>query len=222
MNDKPRTRSPGSVSKNKPRSGAGNSAAGKPGVSRRGFLQGTAVGAGVAVPLARDARAATPRVPKSYGPRRVRISLTVNGKTRPVFIEPRVTLLRALRNELDLTGTKAICEGGACGGCSVLVDGLLVNSCMTLALDAVGKNVTTVEGLANGDQLHPLQEAFCKADALQCGFCTPGMLIAAKALLDRTPRPTLDDVKQGMAGNICRCGTYNRIFAAVEACSKRA
>jgi aerobic-type carbon monoxide dehydrogenase small subunit (CoxS/CutS family) len=157
---------------------------------------------------------------KSYGPKRVRVTLKVNGKPRPLFIEPRVTLLRALRNELDLTGTKAICEGGACGGCGVLVDGTVVNSCMTLALDAVGKDVTTIEGLAKGDELHPVQAAFCKADALQCGFCTPGMIIAAKALLDRNPKPSLEEIKRGMAGNICRCGTYNRIFAAVESCSK--
>ncbi len=146
--------------------------------------------------------------------------LNVNGQDRKVTIEPRVTLLRALRNHLDLTGAKEICDRGGCGGCTVLLDGKAVNSCMMLAVDAVGKKVATVEGLASGDKLHPLQAAFVKHDGLQCGFCTPGMVMACKALLDHNKTPSLTQIKQGLAGNICRCGTYTRIFAAVQTAAK--
>ncbi len=145
----------------------------------------------------------------------------MNGTDRRLTVEPRVTLLRALRNELDLTGTKEICNGGACGGCSVLLDGRLVNSCMTLALDAVGAKVTTIEGLSKGDELHPIQRAFVEHDALQCGFCTPGMVMACKALLDAKKHPTLVEIKRGVSGNVCRCGTYPRVFAAVQAVAKQ-
>jgi aerobic-type carbon monoxide dehydrogenase small subunit (CoxS/CutS family) len=190
------------------------------GVSRRGFLKGVggAVGAGaVGAPVV----SAAPTGPTALGPGKVAITITVNGVERELDIEPRVTLLNALRNSLDLTGTKKICDRGQCGGCNVLVDGLLVNSCMMLALDAAGAKVQTVEGLATGDKLHPIQEAFCEVDALQCGFCTPGMVMACKALLDRHKRPSRAEIREGLAGNLCRCGTYTRIFDAVERAAKK-
>ena len=187
------------------------------GFTRRGFMQGVGVAGGVAV-VAKSAQAASK--PKVLPAKKVPITLNVNGKDYRLRVEPRVTLLRALRNDLDLTGTKEICDRGSCGGCSVLLDGQLVNSCMLLAVDAVGRKVGTIEGLAKGDKLDPIQEAFVKHDALQCGFCTPGMVMACKALLETNKSPSLVQIKKGLAGNICRCGTYNHIFAAVQAVSK--
>ncbi len=143
------------------------------------------------------------------------VTLTVNGKRHTVRVDPRRTLLEMLRTDLDLTGAKKVCDRGQCGACTVLVEGRPVYSCMTLALDAAGKKVQTVEGLAQGERHHPLQTAFVEKDALMCGFCTPGFLMASKALLDANQNPTLDDVKNACAGNICRCGTYPRIFEAV-------
>jgi xanthine dehydrogenase YagT iron-sulfur-binding subunit len=148
----------------------------------------------------------------------VDITLSVNGKPTQLKVEPASTLLDALRLHLGLTGPKEICDRGACGGCSVLIDGKLMNSCMTLALDAVGAQVTTIEGLAKGDKLDPVQESFIRHDALQCGYCTPGLVMACRALLNETPKPTLDQIKRGLSGNICRCGTYTNVFnAALEA-----
>jgi xanthine dehydrogenase YagT iron-sulfur-binding subunit len=190
-----------------------------PEVTRRGFLTGVGAAAG-AVAVGTPVFAATQET-KVLGPGPVPVSLQVNGVVRKVEIEPRVTLLNALRNHLDLTGTKKICDGGACGGCTVLIDGAPVNSCLMLALDAEGRKIETIEGLAPEGGLHPLQEAFCAHDALQCGFCTPGMIMACKALLDHTPDPKLEDIKDGLAGNICRCGTYNRIFDAVKAAAPK-
>jgi xanthine dehydrogenase YagT iron-sulfur-binding subunit len=188
----------------------------KKGLSRRGFL-GASGAAGAVALTSSEAKAAKA---KTLGPRKATLKLNVNGKERTVNVEPRVTLLRALRTELDITGPKEICDRGSCGGCSVHLDGKLVNSCMLLAADAVGKKVTTIEALSEGDKLHPIQQEFVKADALQCGFCTPGMVMACKALLDQKKNPTLVDIKRGLSGNICRCGTYTRIFAAVQAASK--
>jgi xanthine dehydrogenase YagT iron-sulfur-binding subunit len=164
-----------------------------PEVTRRGFLTGVGAAAG-AVAVGTPVFAATQET-KVLGPGPVPVSLQVNGVVRKVEIEPRVTLLNALRNHLDLTGTKKICDGGACGGCTVLIDGAPVNSCLMLALDAEGRKIETIEGLAPEGGLHPLQEAFCAHDALQCGFCTPGMIMACKALLDHTPDPKLEDIK---------------------------
>jgi xanthine dehydrogenase YagT iron-sulfur-binding subunit len=189
------------------------------GLTRRGFMQGVGV-AGGAVALQKEARAAAAGKPKVLPAGKVPITLEVNGKNHRLSVEPRQTLLRALRNQLDLTGTKEICDRGACGGCSVQLDGLLVNSCMTLAVDAVGKKVTTIEALSSGDKLHPLQEAFVKHDALQCGFCTPGMVMACKTLLDKEKSPSLVQIKKAISGNICRCGTYNNIFSAVQTAAK--
>jgi aerobic-type carbon monoxide dehydrogenase small subunit (CoxS/CutS family) len=198
-------------------SGPERSASGK-GLTRRGFLGTSAAAGGVALATS-EARAAGKA--KALPAAKTAITLEVNGKKRALKVEPRLTLLRALRNELDLTGPKEICDRGACGGCSVQIDGKLVNSCMMLAVDAVGKQVTTIEALSEGGKLHPLQEAFVKADALQCGFCTPGMVMACKTLLDNNKKPSLAQIKQGLCGNICRCGTYTRIFAAVQAVAKQ-
>jgi xanthine dehydrogenase YagT iron-sulfur-binding subunit len=191
--------------------------AGDKGLTRRGFLGSSAAAGGVALTAQKANAAAKAKV---LPPKKMPLTLHVNGKARKVNVEPRLTLLRALRNELDLTGTKEICDRGACGGCGVHVDGKLVNSCMMLAVDAAGKQVTTIEALSEGGKLDPLQAEFVKADALQCGFCTPGMVMACKSILAQHKDPTLVDIKKGLRGNICRCGTYPRIFAAVLAAAK--
>jgi aerobic-type carbon monoxide dehydrogenase small subunit (CoxS/CutS family) len=154
------------------------------------------------------------------GPDAVTLNLKVNGAPRTVSVEPRVTLLDALRNHLDLTGAKPVCERGGCGACTVLLDGAPIASCLMLAADAEGHEITTVEGIGTPEKLSPLQAAFVEKDALQCGFCTPGFVVAGTALLARNPRPTLDEIKAGLAGNLCRCGTYGRIFEAVQAASQ--
>jgi xanthine dehydrogenase YagT iron-sulfur-binding subunit len=196
----------------------GGTAAADRGLTRRGFLGSSAAAGGVAI-AARKTQAA-PKPAKIMAAKKQAITLTVNGKPRHLEIEPRVTLLRALRNDLDLTGPKEVCDRGACGACSVHLDGKLVNSCMLLAVDAIGKKVTTIEALSENGKLHPIQQEFVKHDALQCGFCTPGMVMACKALLDKNKEPSLVDIKKGLSGNICRCGTYTRIFAAVQAAGK--
>ncbi|MFO0826758.1 MAG: (2Fe-2S)-binding protein [Phycisphaerales bacterium] len=149
------------------------------------------------------------------GPGPIEVSLTINGAATKLAIEPATTLLEALRFKLTMTGSKEICDRGSCGGCSVLVDGKLVASCMMLAVDAEGASVTTIEGLAKDGRLDPVQEAFVRHDALQCGYCTPGLVVACRALLNKNPKPTLDEIKRGIAGNICRCGTYTNVFNAV-------
>ena len=136
-------------------------------------------------------------------------------------VEPRRTLADVLRKDLGLTGTKIACGHAECGACTVLVSGRPVYSCMTLAARVHGKHVQTVEGLAKGDKLHPIQEAFVEFDGLQCGFCTPGFLMSLKAMLDRTKSPNLEDVRRAVAGNLCRCAAYNHIFEAALAAAKR-
>jgi xanthine dehydrogenase YagT iron-sulfur-binding subunit len=186
----------------------------KNGVSRRSILKGIGLGGGA---VAAGALPAFPQVsagPKVQGPEAVPISLNVNGKDYKANVEPRATLLNTLRNQLDLTGTKLVCDRGSCGACTVHLDGKPVCSCLTLALDAQGRKITTIEGLAKGDQLDPVQAAFIEKDALQCGFCTPGMIMSVRALLNRTPSPSLAQVKHAVVGNLCRCGTYPRVFEA--------
>jgi carbon-monoxide dehydrogenase small subunit len=154
------------------------------------------------------------------------ITVTVNGQPRELAVEPRWTLLETVREQLSLTGSKEGCGTGDCGACSMIVDGKLVTSCLMLAPEADGCEVTTIEGVApspgtgNGE-LHPVQQAFIDSGGVQCGFCTPGMIMAAKALLDRNPRPTLDDVRLGLAGNLCRCTGYTKIYEAVLAAAER-
>jgi aerobic-type carbon monoxide dehydrogenase small subunit (CoxS/CutS family) len=145
------------------------------------------------------------------------IAFSVNGRTRDIEVAPHHTLLEVLRDDLGLTGTKECCLVGECGACTVLVDGVSVDSCLMLAVEADGSAVTTVEGLADGDRLHPLQQAFLDTGAAQCGFCIPGQLISAQALLARNPRPTRADVEEGLAGNLCRCAGYEQIIEAVLA-----
>jgi carbon-monoxide dehydrogenase small subunit len=145
------------------------------------------------------------------------ISLTLNGEAVEFLCEPRQSLLEVLRDELDLTGSKEGCSTGDCGACSVLLDDRVVCSCLVLAVEGEGRSVTTIEGLADGDRLHPLQSAFLEHAALQCGICTPGFLIAAKALLDRNPDPSEHEVRYELAGNLCRCTGYDKIVRAVLA-----
>jgi len=143
------------------------------------------------------------------------ISATINGEPVEFLCEPQQTLLDALRDELNLTGSKEGCGSGDCGACSVIVDGRLVCSCLMLAVEAEGTSVTTIEGIADGDELHPLQRKFLEHAALQCGFCTPGLLVAAKALLDNNPDPTETEARYWLAGNLCRCTGYDKIIRAV-------
>jgi carbon-monoxide dehydrogenase small subunit len=148
------------------------------------------------------------------------MTLTVNGTPYEVAIEPRQSLLQLLREELHLTGTKEGCSEGECGACTVLLDGKTVDSCLIFALEAQGREVTTIEGLAQGDQLHPVQKAFAEYGAVQCGFCTPGMILAAKALLDSNSHPTEPEIRQGIAGNLCRCTGYVKIVEAIQAAAR--
>ena len=149
-------------------------------------------------------------------PEKMSVTLTVNGVVRQLSVAPWTTLLDALRDHLEMTGTKKGCDHGQCGACTVLVDGRRINSCMSLAVMKDGCNVTTVEGLATGDELHPLQTAFIERDAFQCGYCTPGQLCSAAGLLAEGKAKTADDVRELMSGNICRCGAYPNIVAAIQ------
>jgi len=185
--------------------------------TRRTFLGTTAAGAAaIAVGLPDGAEAARPP-PAVRGPGELAVTLKVNGTSRRVLVTPATTLVEALREGLSLTGTQVGCDRGACGACTVLLDGVPVSSCLTFALDVGDREVTTIEGLQRGEALHPVQQAFVDHDALQCGFCTPGMVMSCAALLLRNEAPTLDDVKAAVSGNICRCGTYPKVFEAVLA-----
>lgn len=150
------------------------------------------------------------------GPGAVPVTLTINGKPMKVTIEPRETLLDVLRNHLDMTGAKRVCDRGTCGACSVLVNGKVMYSCSILAIDAQGKQITTIEGFSmTAGKPHPVVAAFVNNDAQQCGYCTPGFVVASKAFLDHHPNPTYEQVKEGLGGNLCRCGTYMGIRKAV-------
>ncbi len=158
--------------------------------------------------------------PPVVGPEPAPVSLKINGVTRMLRIEPRMTLAEVLRNELGLTGTKVACDRGACSACTVWLDHMPVLSCMSLAIDVGERNVTTIEALAVDDVLHPVQAAFIEHDALQCGFCTPGMVMSCAALLERTPDPTAEDVRGAISGHLCRCGSYPHVIAATLAAAK--
>jgi len=153
---------------------------------------------------------------KTVGRERVHATLRVNGEDHAVSFEPYKTLLEVLREDLGLTGTKHGCELGECGACAVLVDGEPILSCLSLGLDAAGHEITTVEGLAEDARLHPLQDAFADHGGSQCGYCTPGILLTAKALLDRVDKPTREQIREALSGNLCRCTGYQQIFEAVE------
>jgi carbon-monoxide dehydrogenase small subunit len=148
------------------------------------------------------------------------VRLTANGTLHELSIKPWETLIDVLRDNLGLTGTKEGCGLGECGACTVIMDGQAVNSCLVLAAEADGKQITTIEGLANGDKLHPIQEAFIEHGGLQCGFCTPGMIMSAKALLDENPHPSEEEIRRGIAGNFCRCTGYTKIIESIEAAAK--
>lgn len=186
--------------------------------SRRGFLKGAGVTAATTVlesaqALARETRD-TLHGEHVVGPDAVPVTLRVNGQDHAVTIEPRYTLAQTLRDNLSLTGTKVVCDRGSCSACTVWLDKTPSLACMTLAIDAVGREITTIEGMSQGDVMHPVQAAFVKHDAMQCGFCTPGMVMSCAALLERNANPKLSDVKHAISGNLCRCGTYPKIFAA--------
>lgn len=189
------------------------------GITRREFLKGTSAAiTGIAVPATglgaagSLAQAGTNEAATGSSP--VAISLNVNGVQRAVAIEPQATLAEVLRGPLDLTGTKIGCDRGACSACTVWVDRVPVASCMMLAVDVGERKVVTIEGLARGEELHPIQAAFIAHDALQCGFCTPGLVMSCAALVEHNSKPSLDDVKAAISGHLCRCGTYPHVFAA--------
>ena len=192
-----------------------------PGVSRRDFLK--IGGITVAVPLVAGPRVveAAGEPVKVYGPGKAPVELTVNGQKHLLQLEPRVTLLDALRDSLDITGAKRVCDRGECGACTVLLNNKAVYACSILAIDARGKNITTVESLMQGDQLHPIQQAFVDNDASQCGFCTPGFVVATKAFLDKHPNPGEEEIRHGLSGNVCRCGTYHGIQQVVAQMSRK-
>jgi aerobic-type carbon monoxide dehydrogenase small subunit (CoxS/CutS family) len=183
-------------------------------ISRREFVESAAAGLVIAaaVPLSAQDHPAAPHTA---------IKILVNGSEHRTEVEDRSTLVEFLRDRLGLTGTKIGCDRGECGACTVLLDGKPVYSCSYLAVWADGRSVQTVEGLARKDKLHPLQEAFIEHDGPQCGFCTPGQLMSARALLDRNPHPTADEVRAALTGNICRCSNYNRYVEAVLAAAGR-
>jgi xanthine dehydrogenase YagT iron-sulfur-binding subunit len=192
------------------------------GVSRRDFIKGVgggALGTAVLAPLRGQAIVTKKgRVPVYE---RKTITLAVNGQETTLSVEANETLLDVVRDKLDLTGAKKVCDRGECGGCTVLLDGAPIYACMYLAVRADGKTVTTVEGLAEGDKLNPVQEAFIEKDGYQCGFCTPGFLMTTTAFLKKNPDPSLDEIKQALSGNLCRCGNYAKIYDAVDAAAKK-
>ncbi len=182
------------------------------GFTRRDLVRGALVGA-VTAGVGPKAGAPTP---SEVGPGAAPLELRVNGQVHTLSVEPRVVLADALRERLGLTGTKVVCGRGACGACTVLVDGETMCSCLILAHEARGKAIVTIEGVADSGRLAPIQEAFVQADAMQCGFCTPGMVLSCKWLLDRKSRPSREEIREAVAGNLCRCGTYPHVFEAVE------
>jgi xanthine dehydrogenase YagT iron-sulfur-binding subunit len=191
----------------------------KPGgfsVTRRDFLKSAGVVSAVTAAAAPSAADAQVAAVNGVGPGEVPVRLMVNGKRLDLMIEPRVTLLDALRMRADLNGNKRGCDRGACGACTMIVDGRPIYSCSTLAIEVQGKQIRNVDGLSTGATLHPVQQAFCDKDALMCGFCTPGFIMASVALLEKNPSPNPDQIRRGLDGNICRCGTFSRIFEAVS------
>ena len=199
-------------------------------ISRRNFLKGVGTGT-VAAAVAPTVLIGAEEAAEAQAGEAITsatIQLNINAKMYEVEVESRTTLLTVLRdssdtrgNRIDLTGAKLICDRGECGGCTVMVDNKPVYACMLLAIDAQGKEITTVEGLAAGDTLHPVQEAFIQHDALMCGFCTPGFVVSAASLLSENTKPTLEEIKVGLSGNTCRCGTYPFIFDAVETAARK-
>ena len=187
------------------------------GVSRRDFMKISAVTAAVPLVLGPKVVQAAGEEVAVHGPGKVPVALNVNGKKLSADLEPRVTLLDALREQFDLTGAKRVCDRGSCGACTVLLDGKPVYACSVLAIDAQGAKITTIESLAEGDALSPVMQAFVAHDAQQCGFCTPGFVVATTHFLQQHPKPSAEDVRHGLSGNYCRCGTYDGIRAVALA-----
>jgi len=187
------------------------------GFSRRGFFNSLAAGATeaalIGAAIDQTAQAGGLEAPEGET---VKVVLQVNGQTHTILAEPRWTLLHVLRDRLGFTGTKQGCERGECGACTVLIDGVARNACLTLAVEASGRKITTIEGLMDGAELGPVQRAFLEEDGYQCGYCTSGQMISAEALLRKTPAPTIEQIREGMSGNLCRCGAYGHIFRAVH------
>ncbi len=195
----------------------------KRGTTRRTFLKSAGiVSASVASAemLTGVPRAEAEEQAGAVGPGKVPLKLRINGEVKTVNVEPRTTLAEALRDELHLTGTKVVCDRGSCSACTVMLDKTPVCSCMTLAVDVGDRDVTTIEGLGHAEDMHPIQAAFVEHDALQCGFCTSGMLMSCASLLERNPKASPEDVKTAISGNICRCATYPRVLEAVVAASQ--
>jgi xanthine dehydrogenase YagT iron-sulfur-binding subunit len=190
------------------------------GVTRRGFMK--SMGAGAAAMAASSSLSAfTPAEAKVMGSETMhKITLKVNSRFHSLLVEPRWSLLFVLREKLGLTGTKMGCERGECGACTVLLNGVPRYACLILAMEAEGTEITTLEGLMEGEELGPVQQAFLEKDAFQCGYCTPGQIMAAEGLLRTSPNPTKEEIQKGMSGNLCRCGAYVHIFEAVEAAAK--
>jgi xanthine dehydrogenase YagT iron-sulfur-binding subunit len=191
-------------------------------LSRRGFLKGIGVGTaatGLITAVTPLAKAAA-NDPNLLGPGEIPLTLSINGQNRKLNVEPRVTLLDALRNRLDITGPKKVCDRGTCGACTVLVDGHAVYSCSMLAVEAEGRAITTVEGLGTPDRLNAVQKAFVDHDAQQCGFCTPGFVTAATAYVRNHPNASAEEISRGLGGNLCRCGTYAGMLLAVADAAK--
>ena len=192
------------------------------GVSRRAFLRGSGAAAAVTAltqPLA-DATENTQAGPKILGTGRVPITLTINGQKKPLEVEPRVTLLDALRNHLDLTGAKKVCDRGTCGACTVMLDGKPIYACTMLAAEAQGKEINTAEALVSGGKLDAVPAAFVQHDAQQCGFCTPGFVVAMRAAFDKNPNASPAEIEDALSGNICRCGTYQQMRNAIASLCK--
>lgn len=191
------------------------------GVTRRDFMKISGIGVAVPLVLGPKLVEAAGEEVVVHGPGKVAVTLDVNGRKLTAQLEPRVTLLDALRDNFNLTGAKRVCDRGACGACTVLMDGKTIYACAVLAIDAQNTKITTIEGLAQGDALTPVMEAFVEHDAQQCGFCTPGFIVATTHFLASHPSPTMEDIRRGLSGNYCRCGTYNGIRAVALATKGR-
>jgi xanthine dehydrogenase YagT iron-sulfur-binding subunit len=185
------------------------------GVSRRDFLKISTISAAAVPILGTKVVQAAGEPVKVYGPGKVPVELTINGEKHTLQLEPRVTLLDALRDQLEITGAKRVCDRAECGACTVLIDKKVVYACSVLAIEAQGKPITTIEAMMQGETLNPIQQAFVDNDASQCGFCTPGFVVAFKAVLDQNPNATPEEIRHGLSGNVCRCGTYHGIHLAI-------
>jgi len=188
--------------------------------SRRGFLQGVGITSGALTTGILETEAEAQTGAKITGPGEVPITLQINGKPYRTSVEPRTTLLDTLRHRLDLTAAKRVCDRGTCGACTVIIDNKVMYSCTVLAIDAQGRQIQTLEGLSQNGKPHPVSQAFVNNDAQQCGYCTPGFVMAAKGFLDKHPNPSYEDVKKGLGGNLCRCGTYVGVRKAVLEAAK--